>query len=91
MIGQMPLFWLVNVIGGLKATRQHHVLIIVIASSQFTKDEKDAVVAANLTYEPIKAFDNSVGTSGAPAFYSAGNGLESALDGFLKAAGDTKF
>ena len=25
MIGQMPLFWLVNVIGGLKATRQHHV------------------------------------------------------------------
>ena len=25
VIGQMPLFWLVNVIGGLKATRQHHV------------------------------------------------------------------
>lgn len=61
------------------------------ASSQFTKDEKDAVVAANLAYEPIKAFDNSVGTSGAPAFHSAENGLESALDGFLKAAGDAKF
>jgi hypothetical protein len=66
-------------------------LIIVVASSQFTKDEKDAVVAANLAYEPIKAFDNSVGASGAPAFYSAENGLESALDGFLKAAGDAKF
>lgn len=48
-------------------------------------------VAANLAYEPIRAFDNSVGTSGASAFYSAENDLESALDGFLKAAGDAKF
>lgn len=72
---------------------------MVVASSQFTKAEKDAVVAAleavtaaaNLVYKPIKAFDNSVGTSGASAFYGAGNGLESALDGFLKAAGDAKF
>jgi hypothetical protein len=49
------------------------------------------VVSANIAYEPIKAFDNYVGTSGASAFYSAGNGLERALDGFLKAAGDAKF
>ena len=72
---------------------------MVVASSQFTRAKKNAVVAAlesvtvttNLAYEPIKAFDNSVGALGASAFCNAENGLESALDGFLKAAGDVKF
>ena len=74
-------------------------MIMVVASSQFTKGEKDAMVAAleavtvaaNLAYEPIKAFNNSVGNSGASAFHSAENGLKSALDGFLKGVGDAKF
>ena len=35
MIGQMPLFWLVNVIGGLKATRQHHVRIHFLLPSHY--------------------------------------------------------
>ena len=72
---------------------------MVGALSQLTKGEKDAAVAAfeavtvtaSLAYEPIKDFDNSVGTFGASAFYSSGNDLESALDGFLKAAEDAKF
>lgn len=52
---------------------------------------KAVTVTTNLAYESIKAFDNSVGTSGASVFYSPENGLESALDKFLKAAGDAKF
>lgn len=73
-------------------------MIMIVASSQFTKSEKDAMVAAleavtvaaNLAYEPIKAFNNSVGNSGVSDFHSAGNGLESALDRFLKSTGDAK-
>jgi hypothetical protein len=75
----LPSLWISN-------TTNHSRSLISIYQGR-----KDAVVAANLAYEPIKAFDNSVGTSGASAFYSAGNGLERALDGFLKAAGDAKF
>jgi hypothetical protein len=52
MIGQMPLFWLVNVIGGLKATRQHHVRVLlrfVLRSMRYSERVTHSIIYVSMT------------------------------------------